>query len=168
MGPDEASGAASASAVEAGWLRQALDLATETARAGGIPFAGLVVQGGRIVGRGVNRVRADHDPTAHAEISAVRDACRRLRTPALPGATLVASAEPCALCLMAAAWSGIGRVIYAAGAEVAAAYGFDYRVPRELIAAIERWPLRLVRVHVAEAESPFRAWSAAAPRGPAP
>jgi guanine deaminase len=96
--------------------------------AGGIPFAAVVVDGnGAIFGRGVNRVREHHDPTAHAEVEAIRDACRTHRTPTLSGATLLASGEPCAMCYMSARFAGIAHVVFAADRHEAAAHGFEYR-----------------------------------------
>jgi guanine deaminase len=104
---------------ETAHLRRAVELAVENASAGRLPFGALVVQDGRILATGVNTTARDHDPTAHAEVAAVRSACRRERTLALPGATLVSSCEPCALCHATAASAGIRRVVYAAPKEVA-------------------------------------------------
>lgn len=95
---------------------------------GGIPFTALVVdRKGKILGRGVNRVREHCDPTAHAEVEALRDACRRHGTSNLLGATLLASGEPCAMCYMIARFAGIGHVVFSADRNEAAEYGFDYR-----------------------------------------
>lgn len=95
---------------------------------GGIPFTAFVVDlDGTIVGRGVNRVQKECDLTAHAEVEAIRDACRRRRTPHLHRAILLASGEPCALCYMAAMYAGIGEIYFAADRDEAASHGFDYR-----------------------------------------
>lgn len=95
---------------------------------GGIPFSAFVVdRAGTVLGRGVNRVLRDSDPTAHAEVDAIRDACRRLRRPYLRGAILLASGEPCAMCYMNAAYAGIDQIYFAADRMEAAAHGFDYR-----------------------------------------
>lgn len=95
---------------------------------GGIPFTALVIdQQGEILGRGVNRVQKECDPTAHAEVDAIRDACRRQRRPYLRGATLIASGEPCAMCYMAAVYAGVDDIYFAADRDEAAAHGFDYR-----------------------------------------
>jgi guanine deaminase len=104
---------------EIAYVRQAIELAVENASAGQLPFGALVVGDGGILATGVNTSLRDHDPTAHAEVDAVRTACRALRTLALPGATLVSSCEPCALCHAAAASAGILRVVYAAPKELA-------------------------------------------------
>ncbi|WP_048648525.1 nucleoside deaminase [Nitratireductor soli] len=102
---------------------------------GGIPFTALVVdRNGTILGRGVNRVREHHDPTAHAEVEAIRDACHTHGTPNLSGATLLASGEPCAMCYMSARFAGIARVVFAADRHEAAEHGFDYRGTYRLFA----------------------------------
>lgn len=139
-------------------LRQAVELAEEEVQAGGIPFAALVIANGRVLGRGVNRVVADHDPTAHAEVAAMRDACRHLGSPSLSGATLVASAEPCALCLLAAASAGVSRIVYAADAVCAAAHGFDYRVTYRMLSPVRHWAPPIEHRPIPEASEPFRAW----------
>jgi len=102
---------------------------------GGIPFTALVVdQEGVILGRGVNRVREHHDPTAHAEVEAIRDACRTHGTTHLHGTTLLASGEPCAICYMSALYAGISQIFFAADRDETAAYGFDYRDTYRLFA----------------------------------
>lgn len=95
---------------------------------GGLPFAALVVDhAGRIIGRGVNRVSQRSDPTAHAEVEAVRDACDHLGQPRIQNTMLLATAEPCAFCLMAAAHAGITSIYFAVDRNEAACHGFDYR-----------------------------------------
>ena len=102
---------------------------------GGIPFAAFVVDSkGGVLGRGVNCVREHFDSTAHAEIQAIRDACRKHATPYLRGAILLASGEPCALCYMSALNAGISQVFFAADRDEAAAHGFDYRSTYALFA----------------------------------
>lgn len=102
---------------------------------GGIPFTAVVVdQEGVILGRGVNRVREHHDPTAHAEVQAIRDACRSHGTTHLHGMTLLASGEPCAMCYMSAIYAGISQICFAADRDEAAAHGFDYRGTYHLFA----------------------------------
>lgn len=98
-------------------LRRAIDLAVENASAGGLPFGALVARDGLILGTGVNTSLRDHDPIAHAEVEAIRSACRAAGSPALPGAVVVSSCEPCALCHAAAASAGIDRLVYAAPRE---------------------------------------------------
>ena len=92
----------------------ALDLARAAADAGEVPVGAVVVQGGEIIGRGGNRPIADHDPTAHAEIAAIRDAARTLGTDRLNGCDLYVTLEPCAMCAGAIAHARIRRLYYGA------------------------------------------------------
>lgn len=103
------------------FLRRAIELAVENASAGQLPFGALVVRDGDILGTGVNTELRELDPTGHAEVGAVRRACRDLGTLTLPGAVLVSSCEPCALCHATAAFAGISHVVYAAPKELATA-----------------------------------------------
>ncbi len=110
------------------YMGEAIDLAAGGVERGeGGPFGAVVVKAGKIVGRGCNRVIVDCDPTAHAEMLAIREATRRLGEVHLVGATLYTSCEPCPMCLSAAYWAHIDRVCYAATAVDAAALGFDDR-----------------------------------------
>ena len=107
-------------------MRRAVDLSREKMleHQGG-PFAAVVVLDGKIVGEGWNHVTGRNDPTAHAEISAIRDACERLGTFTLEGARIYTSCEPCPMCLAAIYWARIDRIYYANTTEDAAAIGFD-------------------------------------------
>jgi tRNA(Arg) A34 adenosine deaminase TadA len=107
-------------------LRRAIALATENVvlRAGG-PFAALVVRDGKIVGEGVNSVTATCDPTAHAEVNAIRAAAKALGTFTLAGCELYTSCEPCPMCLAAAYWARVDAMFYGASAADAARAGFD-------------------------------------------
>jgi tRNA(Arg) A34 adenosine deaminase TadA len=105
-------------------LKEAVRLAGANADSGDQPFAALVVRQGRVVGTGVSTILRDRDPTAHAEVAAVRDACRSLRTLDLEGALLVCSCEPCPMCHAAAVLAGVARIIYAVSKETAARHGF--------------------------------------------
>ena len=87
--------------------------------------AWVIVKGGQVVGEGCNRVTATHDPTAHAEIVAIRDACRRLSTFDLSGAEIYTSCEPCPMCLAAIYWARLERIHFANTKEDAAAIDFD-------------------------------------------
>jgi guanine deaminase len=116
-------------------MEEAVAFSMEHVQEGGIPFTAFVVDhNGRILGRGVNRVRAHHDPTAHAEVEAIRDACRTHGTTHLTGATLLASGEPCSMCYMSARIAGISQVFFAVDRDEAAAHGFDYRGSYHLFA----------------------------------
>lgn len=107
-------------------LREAIRLARARMLAGrGGPFGAVVARGGVIVAKGWNRVTTGLDPSAHAEIVALRRACRRLGTFHLDGAVLYSSCEPCPMCLAAAYWARVDRITWAASREDAAAAGFD-------------------------------------------
>ena len=95
-------------------MQRALALAREAAEAGEVPVGAVVVKGGRVVGEGRNAPRADHDPTAHAEIAAIRAAARALGDERLAGCELWVTLEPCAMCAGAIAHARIARLYYAA------------------------------------------------------
>jgi len=108
------------------FMREALALARRSVSEGtGGPFGALVVRDGRVLGRGWNRVIADRDPTAHAELVAIRSACAASGDYHLNGATLYTTCEPCPMCHAAAYWARLDRIVYAAGTSDAAAIGFD-------------------------------------------
>ena len=110
------------------FMRRAIELSEKTAlveSAGGV-FGTVIVQNGEIIGEGANRVVAENDPTWHGEIQAIRNACKKVGSFKLEGATLYTSAEPCPMCAAAAYWAGIERIFYAATCEDALEYGdFD-------------------------------------------
>lgn len=141
------------------FLREAITMAESSVGHEGGPFGALVVRNGQILGRGANRVTADNDPTAHAEVVAIRDACRNAGDFALAGATLYVSCEPCPMCFAAAYWARIERIVFAASREDAAAAGFDDVMIHEQVAlppAERRLPMvQLLRV---EAQQPFLMW----------
>lgn len=108
------------------FLRRAIALATENVAAGtGGPFAAVIVRDGKIVGEGANSVTATNDPTAHAEVNAIRAAAKALGSFALAGCELYTSCEPCPMCLAAAYWARVDAVYYGASAADAARVGFD-------------------------------------------
>jgi tRNA(adenine34) deaminase len=103
-----------ASADEERWMGEALALARSAGARGEVPVGAVVVQDGRAIGRGGNAPIADNDPTAHAEIAALRDAARALRNYRLPGATLYVTIEPCAMCAGAILHARLARVVFGA------------------------------------------------------
>jgi tRNA(Arg) A34 adenosine deaminase TadA len=108
------------------FLREAIRLSVEKMQADeGGPFGAVIVLDGKIVGRGWNRVTSTNDPSAHAEIVAIRDACGRLGTFSLDGCEIYTSCEPCPMCLAAIYWARLSRIFFAATIEDAAAAGFD-------------------------------------------
>ena len=133
----------------------------------GGPFGAVVVKDGRIVGRGQNRVTSTNDPTAHAEIMAIRDACRTLQTFWLEGALLYASSEPCPMCLAAAYWARIGEVYYANTVADAAAIGFsDAFIYEELAKPKPDRAMTLRPVNHPQAQDAFALWAAKANKIP--
>ena len=142
-------------------MEEAVAFSMEHVHDGGIPFTAFVVDhDGVILGRGVNRVRKHHDPTAHAEVEAIRDACRTHGVSHLHGKTLLASGEPCAMCYMSALYAGISQVFFAVDRDEAAAHGFDYRDGYEFFADDPRsWrPMAVSRLAVPEGLQPFLAF----------
>jgi len=142
------------------FMRAAIRLSLEPLRrnAGG-PFGAVVVRGDQIVGRGWNCVTSTHDPTAHAEVRAIRDACRRLRTFRLEDCELYASCEPCPMCLAAIYWARLRRVYYANTRRDAARIGFDDAwLYRQMRLPLARRALPLRQVLRAEALAAFRQW----------
>ncbi len=107
------------------FLDRALALAKSSAQNDGGPFGALVVQDGHVLAESNNRVTAHHDPTAHAEVEAIRAACRSLGHHQLHGCTLYSSCEPCPMCLGAIYWARPERVLFASTRQEAAAAGFD-------------------------------------------
>jgi len=149
------------SATDAAWLSQAIDLATSNVAAGGGPFGAVIVRDEILVSTGQNRVTRDLDPTAHAEVEAIRAACTKVGDFSLAGMTLYTSCEPCPLCVSASLWARLDRVVYAADREDAARGGFDDREFYELFARDRAtWPTRIEESRPADASAPFDAWLA--------
>ncbi|MFN3715266.1 MAG: tRNA adenosine(34) deaminase TadA [Thiobacillus sp.] len=108
---------------DANWMRQAIELAREAWQAGEVPVGAVIVAGGEIVGRGYNQPISRHDPTAHAEVMALRDAAARLANYRLPGATLYVTMEPCVMCAGAILHARVARVVYGAKEYKTGAHG---------------------------------------------
>lgn len=142
------------------FLDEALKLAAQAVRDGvGGPFGAVVVRQDTIVGRGMNRVTSVNDPTAHAEIVAIRDACRELGSFRLAGCELYTSCEPCPMCLGAVYWSRLDLVYYAAAHDQATEAGFDDSwIYHEFRQPADRRKVPLTRVDHAEALAPFDLW----------
>lgn len=146
---------------DAEWLAQAVELAGANVAEGGGPFGALIVRGDELISRGVNRVTRDLDPTAHAEVTAIRAACAAIGDFALTGMTLFTSCEPCPLCAAAALWARLDRVVYAADRDDAARGGFDDRAFYELMAEPpSTWPMPITELRIDQATAPFDRWLA--------
>ena len=145
--------------------RAHLDRAIELSRAGmlareGGPFGAVVVRDGAVIGEGWNRVTSTADPTAHAEVVAIRDACRRAGTFELPGAVVYASCEPCPMCWGAIHWARCDRVVFANDAAAAAAIDFDDAVlTDELRHPVDQRSIEAVHVPSDAAREVFALWA---------
>lgn len=106
-------------------MRRAIALSIESVNSGGGPFGAVIARKGEIVAEGSNNVTLHHDPTAHAEVSAIREACRKLETFDLSGCDIYTSCEPCPMCLGAIYWAHIDKIYYANDRRDAADIGFD-------------------------------------------
>jgi tRNA(Arg) A34 adenosine deaminase TadA len=146
---------------ETAFLRRAIALSREHMAAGaGGPFGAVIVRDGRIVGEGWNRVTSTNDPTAHAEVVAIREACRALGTFKLDGAVLYTSCEPCPMCLAATYWARIGRIVYANSRADAAAIGFDDDfIYQQVPLAPEARTVKMERLLRDEAQIAFQEWA---------
>jgi guanine deaminase len=144
------------------FLRRAIALATENVKFGaGGPFGAIVVRDGKILGEGVNSVTASGDPTAHAEVNAIRAAAKTLGNFTLAGCELYTSCEPCPMCLAAAYWARLDAVYYGASAADAARAGFDDAfLYAELRKDASQRKLRSMQLLGGEAWASFAAWIA--------
>lgn len=107
------------------FMRKAIALSIENVKNGGGPFGAVIVKDNEIIATGVNRVTANHDPTAHAEVSAIRAACEKLNTFDLSGCEIYTSCEPCPMCLGAIYWAHLDKIYYGNNKHDAADIGFD-------------------------------------------
>lgn len=110
---------------DAAFMEQAIRLSEENVDNGGGPFGAVIVRNGEVLATGVNRVVPNNDPTAHAEVSAIRSACKALGTFRLDGCTIYSSCEPCPMCLSALYWAGVSRICYGNTKADAKAIEFD-------------------------------------------
>lgn len=146
---------------DAVWLARAVELAVSNVGDGGGPFGALIVRDGELLASGQNRVTRDFDPTAHAEVQAIRAAGLELGDFSLAGCVLYTSCEPCPMCVAASLWSRLDRVVYAADREDAAHGGFDDRAFYDLLAQDRAtWPTRVERLRLPDGAAPFEAWLA--------
>lgn len=140
-------------------MRMAIRLAHENIENGGGPFGAVIARNGEVVATGVNRVTATHDPTAHAEINAIRHAGNALHTFDLSGCEIYSSCEPCPMCLSAIYWAHLDKLYYAADKDDAAKAGFDDAfIYEELTLKPSERRLHSQQLHDTEADEVFELW----------
>ncbi len=148
-----------APADEMKFMRRAIELSMQADGTAEGPFGAVVVRDGRIIGEGFNRVVPTGDPTAHAEIVAIREACRTVGSHVLDGAVIYTSCEPCPMCLGAVWWARISEIVYGNSRADAAAIGFDDdAIYDEVAAPLDRRKLPIRRLGADEALEAFRRW----------
>ncbi|HWF12313.1 MAG TPA: nucleoside deaminase [Candidatus Acidoferrales bacterium] len=143
------------------FMQEAIERAVKNVRSGqGGPFGAVVVKSGRVIAAGANSVTTTNDPTAHAEVIAIREACRALGTFQLTGCEIYTSCEPCPMCLGAIYWARPDRVFFAATANDAAAAGFDDSfIYEELKLPQEQRKIPLEPLMREAGLEPFREWT---------
>lgn len=148
------------SAQEKDMMRRAIQLSKEKMESGfGGPFGAVVVKNGQVIAEGFNQVTSSNDPTAHAEIDAIRKACRKLENFDLSGCDIYTSCEPCPMCLSAIYWARLDKIYYANSREDAANIGFDDEMLyREIPKPIEQRMIPTERLLADEAIKPFEDW----------
>jgi guanine deaminase len=149
-------------------MRRAIDLAVDNVRAvRGGPFGAVVAQNGNVIAEGVNQVTTLNDPTAHAEVTAIRKACQRLGHFELSDCELYTSCEPCPMCLGAVYWARLGRLYFAANRHDAAEIGFDdSRIYDELSRDLSRRMIPAASILREESLEAFRLWRESAQKIP--
>lgn len=142
------------------YMERAIELSLENVRSGrGGPFAAVVVKDGKVIAEGTNRVTATNDPTAHAEVVAIREACRALNSFQLTGCEIYTTCEPCPMCLGAVYWARPARVFFAATAADAARFGFDDSfIGQELQRPAAERGIPMEQMMGEEALAAFRLW----------
>lgn len=142
------------------FMQMAIDLSIESVANGGGPFGAVIVRNGDIIATGSNRVTKSCDPTAHAEVSAIREACAKEQNFKLEGCTCYTSCEPCPMCLSALYWAGISRIVYGNTKEDAKAINFDDSfIYDEIAKPYEQRKIPCQNLMRKEALAGFRAWS---------
>lgn len=141
-------------------MREAIKLSAESVQSGGGPFGAVIVRDGEIIARGENRVTVCNDPTAHAEVSAIREAAARMGTYDLSGCEIYSSCEPCPMCLGAIYWARLDRLYYASTRADAANVGFDdAHIYEELPLDPSQRELPTQTLLREEAQRVFEAWA---------
>lgn len=140
-------------------MKRAIELSKKNIEHGGGPFGAVVVKDGQIIGEGFNKVTANNDPTAHAEVEAIREACRNISNFDLAGAEIYTSCEPCPMCLSAIYWARLSKIYYANTKKDAAAIEFDDDfIYAEIPKPISERKISMVQMMRPEALEVFKAW----------
>jgi tRNA(Arg) A34 adenosine deaminase TadA len=141
-------------------MRRAIALSQDAiSSASGPPFGAVIVRDGEVVAEGFNHVHAHNDPTAHAEIVAIRQACSASESPFLDGCVIYSSSEPCPMCMSAIYWSRISLVFFATDREAAAGAGFDDRaLYAELQLPVEKRLIPMSKILSSEGQATFDIW----------
>lgn len=143
------------------YLREAVDLARDNVERGGRPYGAVIVRDGVVIARAVNTILSTNDPTDHAEMSALREASRRLGRPDLSGCVVYASGRPCPMCHAAMRLSGITQAYFAYSAEEAEAHGLlSAGIYAELARPLAEQPMRVEHLPVGSEGHPYAAWTA--------
>jgi tRNA(Arg) A34 adenosine deaminase TadA len=144
------------------FMARAIELSLQNVRSGrGGPFGAVVVKNGAIIGEGTNQVTSTNDPTAHAEVIAIREACKMLGNFSLQGCEIYASCEPCPMCFGAIYWARLARIYFANAAEDASKIGFDDSVIyREIAQSSSERKIPMIQLMRDEAMAAFREWEA--------
>jgi guanine deaminase len=144
------------------FMARAVQLSLENVRSGrGGPFGAVVVRNGNIIGEGTNQVTSTNDPTAHAEMLAIREACKKLGAFSLQSCEIYTSCEPCPMCLGAIYWAHLGRIYFANGAVDASKIGFDDAlIYREIARPPSQRKIPMIQLMRDEALAAFREWEA--------
>jgi guanine deaminase len=146
---------------DADYMKHAITLARSSVGTDRGPFGAVVVREGKILGEGINQVVPNADPTAHAEIIAIRNACRMIQIYNLEGSTIYTSCEPCPMCLGAIWWARISRVVFGSSRRDAADIGFDDEaLYQEVSSSLQDRKLPICQMMHKEALEAFRLWTA--------
>ena len=142
------------------FLEMAITLASKSAKSGkGGPFGAVIVKDGKVIAKAHNTVTTSTDPTAHAEVNAIRKACKKLKSFQLDGCIIYASAEPCPMCLGAIYWARPKAIYYAADKDIAARAGFDDSfIYKEIERPQEKRKIKTHHLPLKNAPEPFKIW----------
>ena len=141
------------------FMERAIELSKQSMAAGGGPFGAVIVRDGKIIGEGTNNVTPQNDPTAHAEVEAIRNACRALGTFDLSGSVIFASCEPCPMCLSAVWWARIEKIYFSNTREDAADIGFDdAAIYDEIAKNLDQRALPIEQLYCKSSAEIFQQW----------